>query len=99
MRPERLRVMNLREVIQAFLDHRREVLIRRSRQRLGKIEDRMEVLECYRIAYLNIDEVIRIIRFEDHPKSELIKVFKLTERQADAILEYALAGSQQASGN
>ena len=84
------RVMNLREVIQAFLDHRREVLIRRSKQRLGKIEDRMEVLEGYRIAYLNIDEVIRIIRFEDNPKAELIKAFKLTERQADAILNMRL---------
>ncbi len=84
------RVMNLREVIQAFLDHRRVVLQRRSQQRLGKIEDRMEVLEGYRIAYLNIDEVIRIIRFEDEPKAELIKAFKLTERQADAILNMRL---------
>jgi len=84
------RVMNLREVIQAFLDHRRIVLQRRSQQRLGKIEDRMEVLEGYRIAYLNIDEVIRIIRFEDDPKAELIKAFKLTERQADAILNMRL---------
>ena len=84
------RVMNLREVIQAYLDHRREVLQRRSRQRLGKIEDRMEVLEGYRIAYLNLDEVIRIIRFEDEPKKELIKAFKLTERQADAILNMRL---------
>ena len=84
------RVMNLREVIQAFLDHRREVLQRRSRQRLGKIEDRMEVLDGYRIAFLNLDEVIRIIRFEDEPKAELIKAFKLTERQADAILNMRL---------
>jgi len=84
------RVMNLREVIQAFLDHRREVLQRRSEQRLSKIEDRMEVLEGYRIAYLNIDEVIRIIRFEDNPKTSLIKAFKLTERQADAILNMRL---------
>ncbi|NNE58801.1 MAG: DNA topoisomerase IV subunit A [Hellea sp.] len=83
-------VMNLREVIQAFLDHRREVLQRRSRQRLGKIEDRMEVLEGYRIAYLNIDEVIRIIRFEDEPRKELIIKFKLTERQSDAILNMRL---------
>ena len=84
------RVMNLREVIQAFLDHRREVLQRRSRQRLGKIEDRMEVLDGYRIAFLNLDEVIRIIRFEDEPKAELIKAFKLTERQAEAILNMRL---------
>ena len=84
------RVMDLREVIQAFLDHRRIVLQRRSQQRLGKIEDRMEVLEGYRIAYLNIDEVIRIIRFEDEPKAELMKAFKLSERQADAILNMRL---------
>lgn len=84
------RVMDLREVIQAFLDHRREVLLRRSRQRLGKIDDRMEVLDGYMIAFLNLDEVIRIIRFEDEPKKELIKTFKLTERQADAILNMRL---------
>lgn len=84
------RVMNLREVIQAFLDHRRIVLQRRSQQRLSKIEDRMEVLEGYRIAYLNIDEVIRIIRFEDDPKADLMKAFKLSERQADAILNMRL---------
>ncbi|WP_121100398.1 DNA topoisomerase IV subunit A [Litorimonas taeanensis] len=84
------RVMNLREVIQAWLDHRREVLQRRSRQRLGKIDLRMEVLDGFMIAFLNLDEVIRIIRFEDKPKEELIKAFKLTERQADAILNMRL---------
>lgn len=84
------RVMNLREVIQAFLDHRRVVLQRRSQQRLGKIEDRMEVLSGYMIAFLNIDEVIRIIRFEDDPKKELMAAFTLTERQADAILNMRL---------
>ena len=84
------RVMSLREVLQAFLDHRRIVLQRRSAQRLGKIIDRMEILEGYRIAFLNLDEVIRIIRFEDEPKLELIKSFKLTERQADAILNMRL---------
>lgn len=84
------RVMNLREVIQAFLDHRRVVLQRRSQQRLSKIEDRMEVLAGYMIAFLNIDEVIRIIRFEDDPKKELMAAFKLTERQADAILNMRL---------
>lgn len=84
------RVMGLRDVIQAFLDHRRDVLGRRSRQRLGKIENRMELLEGFKIAYLNIDEVIRIVRFEDKPKDELIKAFKLTERQADAILNMRL---------
>ena len=84
------RVMGLREVIQAWLDHRREVLQRRSRQRLGKIEDRMEILEGLKIAYLNLDEVIRIVRYEDKPKEELIRAFKLSERQADAILNMRL---------
>ncbi len=84
------RVMNLRECLQAFLDHRREVLQRRSAQRLGKIEDRMEVLAGLLIAYLNLDEVIRIVRYEDDPKAALIKAFKLTERQADAILNMRL---------
>jgi len=84
------RVMSLREVLQAFLDHRREVLQRRTDQRLDKIALRMEVLDGYLIAFLNLDEVIRIIRFEDEPKAELIKAFKLTERQADAILNMRL---------
>lgn len=84
------RVMDLREVIQAFLDHRRVVLQRRSAQRLGKITDRMEVLDGYMIAFLNLDEVIRIIRFEDKPREELMKAFKLTKRQADAILDMRL---------
>jgi topoisomerase-4 subunit A len=56
------RVMNLKEVLQAFLDHRHEVLQRRSRYRQGKIEARLEVLDGYLIAYLNLDEVIAIIR-------------------------------------
>ena len=84
------RVMDLKEVLKAFLDHRRVVLQRRSQQRLGKIIDRMEILDGYMIAFLNIDEVIRIIRFEDKPKEELIKAFKLTDRQADAILNMRL---------
>ncbi|MEE9272879.1 MAG: DNA topoisomerase IV subunit A [Robiginitomaculum sp.] len=84
------RVMSLRDALQAFLDHQREVLQRRSAQRLGKIKDRMEILEGYKIAYLNIDEVIRIIRFEDTPKVELMSGFNLTERQADAILNMRL---------
>ncbi len=83
-------VMDLREVLQAWLDHRREVLIRRTNQRLGKIADRLEVLDGFLIAFLNLDEVIRIIRYEDDPKAELIKAFKLTERQADAILNMRL---------
>jgi len=84
------RVMDLREVLQSWLDHRRVVLLRRSNQRLAKIADRLEILNGYMIAFLNIDEVIRIIRFEDHPKQDLMKAFKLTERQADAILNMRL---------
>ena len=84
------RVMNLREVLQAFLDHRHEVLVRRSKYRLGKIEQRLEILDGLLIAYLNIDEVIRIIREEDDPKAELIKTFKLSDMQAEAILNMRL---------
>lgn len=84
------RVMSLPETLRAFLDHRHEVLIRRSKFRLGKIEDRLEVLAGYLIAFLNIDEVIRIIREEDHPKEEMIRRFELTERQAEAILNMRL---------
>ena len=84
------RVMNLREVLVAFVDHRHEVLLRRTKFRLGKIATRMEVLEGYLVAYLNLDEVIRIIREEDHPKEGLIKAFKLSEAQAEAILNMRL---------
>ncbi len=84
------RVMNLREVLRGFLDHRHDVLIRRSKHRLGKIEHRLEVLDGLLIAYLNIDEVIRIIREEDDAKASLIKVFKLSEVQAEAILNMRL---------
>lgn len=83
-------VMNLKEVLQAFLDHRHEVLVRRSRHRLGKIESRVEMLDGYLVAYLNLDKVIKIIRTEDEPKPVLIKTFKLTENQADAILNMRL---------
>ena len=84
------RVMDLREVLQSWLDHRRVVLLRRSNQRLAKIADRLEILDGYMIAFLNIDEVIRIIRFEDKPKQELIKAFNLTDRQAESILNMRL---------
>ena len=84
------RVMNLREVLQAFLDHRHEVLVRHSQHRLDKIAHRLEVLAGYLIAYLNIDEVIRIIREEDEPKVEMIRRFKLTDTQAEAILNMRL---------
>lgn len=84
------RVMDLREVLQAFLDHRRVVLQRRSNYRLQKIEHRLEILEGYLIAFLNLDEVIRIIREEDHPKEDLMSTFKLTDVQAEAILNMRL---------
>ena len=84
------RVMNLREVLQAFLDHRHVVLVRRSKFRLGNIDKRLEILEGYLIAYLNLDEVIRIIRTEDEPKPVLMKKFKLTDNQAEAILNMRL---------
>src|SRR5690606_2155993 len=84
------RVMNLGEVIKAWLEHRKEVLVRRSRYRLGQIEHRLEVLGGYLIAYLNLDEVIRIIREEDDAKAVLIARFNLTDVQAEAILNMRL---------
>jgi topoisomerase-4 subunit A len=84
------RVMGLRDVLSAFVDHRREVLVRRTNHRLGKIEHRLEVLGGYLIAYLNLDEVIRIIRYEDKPKEELIRAFELSDVQAEAILNMRL---------
>ncbi len=89
--PDRVpRVMDLREALQAFLDHRHEVVLRRTQYRLAKAEDRLEVLGGYLLVYLNVDEVIRIIRREDEPKPVLIKRFKLTDRQAEAILDLRL---------
>ncbi|MDX1711581.1 MAG: DNA topoisomerase IV subunit A [Rhodovibrionaceae bacterium] len=84
------RVMTLPEVLQAFLDHRHEVLQRRTRHRLTEIERRLEVLDGYLVAYLNLDEVIRIIREEDEPKQELMRTFDLNDRQAEAILNMRL---------
>ncbi|MEZ5900534.1 MAG: DNA topoisomerase IV subunit A [Hyphomicrobium sp.] len=83
-------VLSLREVLSQWLEHRIEVLVRRSQYRLKKIEHRLEVLDGYLIAYLNIDEVIRIVRHEDDPKARLISKFKLSEVQADAILNLRL---------
>ncbi len=84
------RVMSLGEVLNEWLAHRREVLQRRARFRLDKIRHRLEVLEGYLIAYLNLDEVIRIIRSEDEPKPVLMKRFKLSDVQAEAILNMRL---------
>ncbi len=84
------RVMGLREVLREWLDHRMDVLIRRTYWRLEKIAARLEILGGLLIAYLNIDEVIRIIRFEDEPKAELMGRFGLTDAQAEAILNMRL---------
>lgn len=84
------KVMHLQELLQAYLDHRHEVLVRKSNFRLGQIARRMEILEGLLTCYLNLDEVIRIIREEDDAKQELIDTFELTETQADAILNMRL---------
>jgi topoisomerase-4 subunit A len=84
------RVMSLPEVLRAYLDHRQVVLQRRTNFRLAEIARRLEILEGYIIAYLNIDEVIRIIRTEDEPKPVMMKKWKLTDLQADAILNMRL---------
>jgi topoisomerase-4 subunit A len=84
------KVCSLAEVLRAFLDHRREVLLRRSRHRRAKIDHRLEVLEGYIIAFLNLDRVIEIIRGEDEPKPIMIAEFHLTDVQAEAILNMRL---------
>ena len=84
------RVMGLRDMLQAWLDHRHEVLVRRSNHRLDAIARRLEILDGYLAVFLNLDEVIRIIRTEDEPKPVLVKAFSLTEVQAEAILNMRL---------
>ena len=84
------RVMALTEVLRAWLDHRHEVLVRRTRHLLAAIERRIEVLDGYLLVYLNLDEVIRIIREEDEPKPRLMARFELSEVQADSILNIRL---------
>ena len=83
-------VLSIKDVLKQWLEHRLEVLVRRSQYRLKKIEHRLEVLDGFLIAYLNIDEVIRIVRREDEPKAKLIAKFKLTDVQAEAILNLRL---------
>ena len=83
-------VMNLKQALRAFLDHRRDVLVRRAHHRLGKIEARLHILDGLMIAYLNLDEVIRIVRYEEEPKARLIETFTLSDIQADAILNTRL---------
>ena len=84
------KVMSLKDVLKEWLDHRKEVLVRGTNFRLGEIARRLEILEGYLIAYLNLDEVIRIIREEDEPKPALIARFTLTDNQAEAILNMRL---------
>ena len=84
------RVMGLREALAAFLEHRLDVLVRRTRYRLERTERRLEILEGYLVAFLNLDEVIRIIREDDEPKAGLMKAFKLSDTQAEAILNLRL---------
>lgn len=84
------RVMSLKEVLQAFLNHRREVVCRRGEYRLAQVNKRLEILEGYRIAYLNLDEVIRIIREEDDPKAQMQAKWGLTDLQVEAILNMRL---------
>ena len=92
-------VLSLKDVLKKWLEHRQVVLVRRSKFRLQKIEHRLDVLDGYLIAFLNIDEVIRIVRHEDEPKAKLIKRFKLTEVQAEAILNLRLQVAGQARGD
>jgi topoisomerase-4 subunit A len=84
------RVMGLRDLLQAWLDHRHAVLIRRTNHRLEAIGRRLEILDGYLAVFLNLDEVIRIIRNEDQPKPALIAAFTLTDPQAEAILNMRL---------
>ncbi|NNM71882.1 DNA topoisomerase IV subunit A [Enterovirga aerilata] len=84
------KVLGLAECLREWIDHRREVLIRRSKHRLAAIDRRLEILRGLLIIYLDLDRVIKIIREEDEPKTELMRVFSLTEVQANAILDTRL---------
>ncbi|MBV9965884.1 MAG: DNA topoisomerase IV subunit A, partial [Alphaproteobacteria bacterium] len=84
------RVMNLKEVLRSFLDHRREVLQRRSRHRLAGVARRMEILRGFVVVYVNLDKVIQIIREADDPKAEIMRRWKLSEVQVEAILNMRL---------
>ena len=84
------KVHNIRDLLISWIDHRRDVLIKRSNFRLSEIKNRLELLSGYLIVYLNIDAVIKIIREEDEPKKKLIKRYDLTENQANSILNMRL---------
>jgi topoisomerase IV subunit A len=83
-------VLSLRQVLREWLDHRKEVLVRGSKHRLAKIDHRLEVLDGFLIVYLNLDKVIKIIRETQEPKPALMRAFKLTDVQAEAILNMRL---------
>src|SRR4029078_4741945 len=83
-------VVSLRQLLHEWLDHRKEVLVRGGKYRLAKIDHRIEVLDGFLIVYLNLDKVIKIIREKDEPKPALMKAFKLTDVQAEAILNMRL---------
>lgn len=84
------KVMNILEVLQEFIAHRQKIILRKTNYQIRKIDDRLEILHALKIAYLNIDEVIRIIREEDYPKQEMITKFKINDVQAEAILNIKL---------
>ena len=89
--------MSLKEALLAWLDFQREVLLNRSRTRIARIDDRLELLDGFLVAFLNLDRVIAIIRGEDEPKPVLVEEFALSDRQAEAILNMRLR-SLRASG-
>ncbi|MEC9363435.1 MAG: DNA topoisomerase IV subunit A [Pseudomonadota bacterium] len=91
----RPRVKNLKDILSEWLEYRFATVTRRLNHRLGKVNERLHLLEGLLIAYLNIDEVIRIIRYEDDPKASLIRTFALTEIQADYILDLKLRHLQK----
>ncbi len=84
------RLMNISEILQSFLNHRQDVICRRSQNRLNDINKRLEILQGFIVAFLNLDQVIKIIRFSDDPKQELIQTFELTILQAESILNMRL---------
>jgi len=83
-------VMNLREILQSYLDHRHIVLVRRSKFRLAQVTRRLEILAGYLVVYVNLDQVIKIIREKDNPKDKLKKLLKLTDVQVEAVLDMRL---------
>ena len=84
------KVCSMKEVLRAFIDHKRDVLLRRSKHRMDKIDHRLEVLEGYIVAFLNLDRVIEIIRNEDEPKKIMMNEFSLSDVQVEAILNMRL---------